>query len=148
MTANDYDKRLIEIRIANLRALLNKRQMTQTELAMHVGVTQAVVSQYLRLHRPLGRVFCGRVELALGLPHGGMDHENMQIPLAPMLSTSVPAMQTPAVDTAGLSSLHLAVMDTFAKTVRSGSITDEYCVELISSLLLIRASRGGGSGAE
>lgn len=139
MVQIDYDQRLVEIRLANLSNLLRETKLSQKALAEKTGVTQAVVSQYMRRQRPLGRVYCRKIEQALNLPQGGMDHENMQIPLEPLPAT-VPQMtlaQARILD--GLSPLQLAVVDTFAKAARSKAVTDAWCADLISRIVTLQS---------
>lgn len=124
--ANDYDQQLVKVRVENLRALLRTRNLSQNDLAVSVGVTQAAVSHYLNGRAELGRHFCKKVEVTYGLPQGGLDHKDLTIPPAPM--QPVYAQQV-SVD--GLSPIHIAVIDAFSKAARTGAINDEACVELI-----------------
>ncbi len=124
--ANDYDQQLVIVRVANLRALLRSRNLSQNDVALSVGVTQAAVNHYLNGRAELGRHFCKKVEVAYGLPQGGLDHKDLTIPPAPM--QPVYAHQV-SVD--GLSPIHIAVIDAFSKAARTGAINDEACVELI-----------------
>lgn len=133
--ANDYDEQLVRVRVANLRALMRTRNLSQNDLALSVGVTQAAVSHYLNGRAELGRHFCKKVEVAFGLPQGGLDHKDLTIPPAPMQPAF--ALQV-SVD--GLSPIHVAVIDAFSKAARTGAINDEACVELIGRFVSLYGS--------
>lgn len=138
MNLNSYDKQLADVRLANLRAILEQRNLTQAEFADMVGLSAGAVSQYTTLRAPVGRSFCRKVETALGLPEGAMDHVNMKVPVEP-----IPAM-LPSTSHAGLSPLHLAVIDVFSKAAIRGVIKDAYCLELMQNLISMQAPTDAG----
>lgn len=142
MPKNEYDQRLVGIRVDNLRALMKERGLTQSNLASMVGVTQGVVNHYVTGRKPLGRSFCGKVELALGLPQGGMDHINIRTPQGPL-----PAAYQP-VNMASLSSLQRAAVDVFIRAAASGNVTDEYCAEVIARFVPLQVPPASGAASK
>lgn len=70
-----------DIRLENLKVILEAERLTQTELAIRCGISPSVISQIMTKRRNMGSSFARKLEGSLGLTEGWFDTPHSRVSL-------------------------------------------------------------------